>query len=374
MCRSYSPSTLKKNRVYSIQDLGRIYDVNGNTVTNWTKQGLQNSDKQQPHLFRDAVVNAFHKQRQARTKVSLRPGEVKCTGCKLAVFFEIEALVERIVGNGTNMSFGRCPECGSHVRKITSQADRDYFDALRNPNTTVGSLHEEIQEDLGGIGKDEETHSPVVWTANDRLIYRWQNYAGRYYDKTVDRHLSAIRLLEETLNGKPFDQLTNHDVGLVREQLKQSLLVVNELKRSKSTVAHTASHLTGFLQWLLKQDGYKRLPSTFSIKLNLDTKWYDLASKDHFEKPFTILIRLLSTFGDKGLPFEAFGDRIYGTVDANWRCFHSFYQQIKNQPHLSDDVTERNMRRKHARMSVANSIRLASTSWGTVHRNYVIKV
>lgn len=242
MSRSYSPSALKKNRVYSIQDLVRIYDVSANTVTNWTKQGLRKSDKQQPHLFRGAIVNAFHKQRRMRLKRKLRPGEVKCTGCKLAVFLEIETVTERIVGKGANMCFGRCPECGAHVQKITSQADRDYFEALRNPNTTMETLHEEIHEDLGGVGKDEEIYPTSVWTANDRLIYKWQNYAGRYDDKTVDRHLSAIRFMEETLGGKPFDQLSNHDVGLVREELKKSLLAVGERQRSKSTVAQTASH------------------------------------------------------------------------------------------------------------------------------------
>lgn len=282
MSRSYSPNTLKKNRVYSVSDLERIYSVSANTVTNWTKQGLEKSDKKQPHLFRGAVVNAFHKQRRARTKIHLRPGEVKCTGCKLAVFLEVETISERVVGKGTHMCFGSCPECGAHVQKITSQADRDYFDALRNPNTTEDSLHEEIQEDLGGVGKDEETHPPVVWTANDRLIYRWQNYAGRYDEKTVDRHLSAIRLLEETLNGKAFDQLSNNDIGLVREQLKQSLLAVNETQRSKSTVAHTASHLTAFLQWLLKQEGYKRLPRDLPDYLKLPKSVYSasLSRKD----------------------------------------------------------------------------------------------
>jgi len=265
-----------------------MYEVSPNTVTNWTKQGLQKSDKKQPHLFRGAVVNAFHKQRRARSKTNLRAGEVKCTGCKLAVFFEIETLSERIVGNGTQMCFGRCPECGAHVRKITSQADRRYFDALRNPNTTEGSLHEDIQKDLGGVGKDEESNSPVVWTANDRLIYKWQNYAGRYDEKTVDRHLSAIRLLEETLNGKAFDQLTNHDIGLLRQQLKQSLLATSDQRRSKSTVAHTASHLTNFLQWLLKQEGYKRLPCDLPDYLKLPKAVYS-ASLTRREKAYPTL-------------------------------------------------------------------------------------
>lgn len=281
MSRSYAPNSLKKNRVYSVHDLQRIYNVSANTVTNWAKQGLQKSDRQQPHLFRGAHANAFHKQRRTRSKVRLRPGEVKCTGCKLAVFPDVENVVERVVRTGTSMCFGICPECGAHVQKIISQADRDYFENQNNPNTTVDSSHEEIREGLGGIWKDEETNNFPVWTQNDRLIYKWQNYAGRYDKKTADRHLSAIRLLEETLEGRPFDQLTSNDIGLMREVLKQSLFAKDELKKSKSTVAHTASHLTAFLQWLLKQDGYKRLPKDLPDYLKLPKSVYSasLSSK-----------------------------------------------------------------------------------------------
>ena len=303
MSRSYSPSTLKKNRVYTVQDLVRIYGVTSNTITNWTKQGLRKSDNKQPHLFRGAVVNSFHKQRRMRSKTRLRPGEVKCTGCKLAVFLDAENVAERIVGKGTNMCFGRCPECGSHVQKISSQADKDYFEALRNPNTTVVSLHEGIREDLGGVGKDEETDLRNVWATNDRIISSWQNYAGRYDDKTVDRHLSAIRLLEQTLDGKHFDQLTNSDIGLVRESLKQSLLAVGDQQRSKSTVAHTASHLTAFLQWLLKQDGYKRLPQDLPDYLKLPKAVYS-ASLARKEKDYPTLEEaeiLLAEMPDKNL-------------------------------------------------------------------------
>ncbi|MBU2868671.1 tyrosine-type recombinase/integrase [Pacificibacter marinus] len=306
MSRSYSPNALKKNRVYSIQDLVRIYNVSANTVTNWTKHDLRKSDKQQPHLFRGAIVNAFHKQRRLRSKTKLRRGEFKCTGCKLAVFVEIETLEERIVGKGANMCFGRCPECGAHVQKITSQADRDFFEALRNPNTTVDSLHEAIYEDLGGVGKVEEIYPPSVWTANDRLIYNWQNYAGRYDEKTVDRHLSAIRLMEEILGGKPFDQLTNNDVGLVREELKKSLLAVNELQRSKSTVAHTASHLTAFLDWLLKQDGYKRLPRDLPDYLKLPKSVYS-ASLDKKKRAYPTLDEAETLL--RGMPVRSLKDQ-----------------------------------------------------------------
>ncbi|WP_394152136.1 tyrosine-type recombinase/integrase [Loktanella salsilacus] len=43
----------------------------------------------------------------------------------------------------------------------------------------------------------------------------------------------------------------------------------DETAKSRSTVSHTASHLADFLIWLLKQDGYKRLPRDLPDYLKL---------------------------------------------------------------------------------------------------------
>lgn len=104
---------------------------------------------------------------------------------------------------------------------------------------------------------------------NDRIIHRWQTYAGRFSDKTIDKHLAAIRFFEDSLDGKPFTKLATNDFASVRDELKRRSLIDAKDSLSASSIKHTVSHLLGFFDWLLKQDGYRRLPRDFEGYLKL---------------------------------------------------------------------------------------------------------
>ncbi|MEL7300864.1 MAG: tyrosine-type recombinase/integrase [Pseudomonadota bacterium] len=120
-------------------------------------------------------------------------------------------------------------------------------------------------ETLGETGKSAPTSSG----RNDRTIYAWQNYAGKFSSKTSDRHLAAIRLFETTLKEKRFASLTRADVGAVRDKLLTKLDGEGEAQWSRSIVAHMASHIRDFLSWLLKQDGFQGLPQDFVDYMDL---------------------------------------------------------------------------------------------------------
>ncbi|MEL0436627.1 tyrosine-type recombinase/integrase [Phycobacter sp. K97] len=274
MSRSYKGIRLKKNRVYSTEDLQRAYAVSANTISNWRKAGLRPSDGKRPYVFRGGLVMAFHKARHERLRTRLNPGEFKCTGCKSAVFPELGSLTINRVPNGASMAFGQCSECGCQVRKFVSDADLVVFERLRDPNTTVDSLHEGIGRDPGGIGISAETDSPHWWGGNDRVVYNWQVHAGRLAEQTIDQHLSAIRFMEEVLAGKPFDRLTVRDVDLVRSALKGAMVTKGEGQKSRSTASHQASQIMSFLEWLIKQDGYKRLPADLPSYIQLPKAAY----------------------------------------------------------------------------------------------------
>ncbi|KPA20836.1 hypothetical protein shim_27500 [Shimia sp. SK013] len=126
-----------------------------------------------------------------------------------------------------------------------------------------------MRADPGGIWICEENVSDGWWRANDRILYQWQFNAGYLAEQTIDQHLAAIRFMEDVLEGKPFERLKVRDVGLVRDVLKAALAAKAEVQKSKSTAAHQASQIMGFLERLIKQDGYKRLPADLpgSIKL-----------------------------------------------------------------------------------------------------------
>lgn len=260
MSRSYKGIRAKKNRVYSVEDLQCLYQVSANTVSNWVGAGLRPSDGARPYVFNGATVGDFHKERRERLKEELRPGEFKCRGCQLAVFPDLDTVSHRSSSNGTRMLLARCPECPNQVFKIASREDFDLLGKQRNPNTTGDYVHEDNTSVPGGIGIKAEKDATLCLSANDRIIYRWQTYAGRFAEHTVDQYLASIRFCEQITDGKPLHHFTVEDANKVREHLKQSLLCQGEGKKSKSTVAHTASHLTKFFEWLLKQEGYKRLP------------------------------------------------------------------------------------------------------------------
>ncbi|MGB7243927.1 MAG: phage integrase N-terminal SAM-like domain-containing protein [Sulfitobacter sp.] len=269
MSKSYKKIRLKKDRVYSVEQLCDAYSVSANTISNWVGEGLIPSDKQTPYLFRGAVVQGYHKQRRLRGIRKLRPGEFMCRGCQTYVFPKTETVKEFNAKNGKHMFSAQCPDCPSKLQKISSEADRDFIEDCRNPNTPTDCPHEENTSTCGGIWTSAEKDIAKSQSENDRIIYKWQTYAGGYSEQTVEKHLAAIRFFENNLQGKSFAKLTTDDFAAVRKELKKRATPHATDSLSASTIKHIVSHLIAFFDWLLKQDGYRRLPRDFAGYLKL---------------------------------------------------------------------------------------------------------
>ena len=269
MARSYKGVRVKKNRVYSVSDLREKYGVSANTVTNWVNGGLRPSDKLKPYIFQGVEVQRFHKDRLERTRINLRPGEFKCIACKAAVFPEVETVQDmpRITRN--HMFSAVCPDCNANMMKLSSDADRAVVQDCRNPNTSRWYLHEGMDEALGGIWISKEKLDEKNYFKNDRLLFAWQKYAGRYDEKTIDQHIAAIRYCERIIGGKCFQYLTTTNAGNVRLDLKRRAKTGERDFLSASTIKHIASHLKAFVSWLIKQEGFKRLPADLADYLDL---------------------------------------------------------------------------------------------------------
>lgn len=158
------------------------------------------------------------------------------------------------------MIVATCPSCGAQTFKIPNEADLDSIEDCRDPNTSRAHLHEGNDKVHGGIGIKAEIESLVLNFDNDRIIYEWQKLAGRHDEKTVDRHLAAIRYCERTTKGKAFDRFTAEDACRVRDDLKRRAKPDAPDHLSSSSIRHIVSHLRAFFEWLFKQDGFKRLP------------------------------------------------------------------------------------------------------------------
>lgn len=270
MARSYKGIRLKKHRVYSVDDLMEAYGVTRNTVSNWVRAGLEPSVSGRRNLFRGATVEEFHRARRERSKTELRPGEFKCMSCKMAVVPDEVTVAEWTTRTGTVGSEAVCPECEARVFKITRSKKYDVDSQLHDPNTTGPCPHEENGSDPGRIGIESEIHH----SPNDAVIYLWQDYAGKFSGKTLDRHLTSIRQFEEFTGFKAFEALTLKDVHDLRDHLKASLLPDASEAKSKSAVSQTVSRLKDFLLWLRKQDGFKRLPADLPDALELPRAAY----------------------------------------------------------------------------------------------------
>lgn len=259
MSRSYNVQKVKKNRVYSVDDLISLYGVSANTVSNWVRAGLRRSDDQRPYLFRGGAVAEFLKARRDRSMSQLNPGEFKCFGCKAAVFPRPYSVSIWEQGNKTTRAMAYCSECSRVVSKFVSAQDLEVIDQLRNQNTTESYLHEENCRPLSRVGSSGDIAAEEWWGTNDRLLFAWQCRAGRYAEATIDQHLASIRYMEDVLGGLSFQKLTVRDVDQVRTALKTALRRTDDGRLSRSMVSHRVSHLKDFLEWLPTQDRYRRL-------------------------------------------------------------------------------------------------------------------
>jgi integrase len=115
----------------------------------------------------------------------------------------------------------------------------------------------------GGIWINPGDQSAIYSSENDRIIHKWQSYAGRYDEKTIVKHLAAIRYFEQFLSGKSFSKLRIDDFAAVRDDLKRRANVTSEDKISASSIKHTISYLGSFFDWLTGQEGFRRLPRDF---------------------------------------------------------------------------------------------------------------
>lgn len=270
MSRSYRNVRPHETRVYSVAEVQALFNVHRNTVSNWVGSGLRPSDETLPQLFRGAELKRFHTERKARHRRNLRLGEFMCLACDSAVFPDISTLsLQRRDGQAT-FARATCCDCGASLHKLLSATECDRIHECVDTNTPLALIDESKMTLPAGIGKDAGSRGATWFTINDRVIFEWQAYAGRYNPKTVQAHLVSLRDFEAFWEGMPFAKVKPKHAGQYRDHLVRLLALPKEQGGlSGSTVRHRASHLKAFFAWLRGQEGYRRLSPTLPDYLAL---------------------------------------------------------------------------------------------------------
>lgn len=248
MARSYAKIRPHRDRVYDADAVQALYKISTGTLGNWGREGLRAVEGTRPRLYRGAELVRFHSEREARTRKVLREGEFKCFGCKAIVSPEPSAVrLHKTPKFGANAS---CPLCGTALTKKLGETEYDKFRSYQDANTTWDRSGESSGREAVGIGGSGQ--GPVIWNAkNERLIYEWQVFAGKYSDKTINAHLADIRRFEAFTGIKTFTEITPVQAAAYRERLVEGYrMAVGDKRLSASTVRHAASYLRSFFDWV----------------------------------------------------------------------------------------------------------------------------
>lgn len=264
MARSYRPNTAKSKLVYDVDGVMETYRVCRNTVSNWMASGLVPTDEKHPILFVGAELLRFHANRSLKRKRKLKIAEFPCLSCKTRVVPDHRALNFNFLPNRSLLVSGHCPECSQVVMKILNASDCNTLRLGGGFNTTAEANGEEDSAIRGETGINADIPA-LFWNANnERVLHLFLAYARRYHVKTIHAIFASIRDFESFLNVKAFDRLKPADIDEYRTHLLQLGKPEGGELLSRSTIIHRASHIRGFLDWLVKQDGYRRLNPTLA--------------------------------------------------------------------------------------------------------------
>jgi hypothetical protein len=119
--------------------------------------------------------------------------------CKAVVVPEPHSLSFLGSRPNSNLAFATCPDCHRGISKLVGTVLRAHLEACIKTNTPLGSIDEDDSHLPTAIVR-KAGQSCLVWNAgNERAIWEFQSYLGRYHPRTIDAVLASIRHLESAL-------------------------------------------------------------------------------------------------------------------------------------------------------------------------------
>lgn len=125
----------KCHRIYSIDDVIKLYGISRNTLRNWIAAGLVFIDGE-VRLFRGKDLNAFHARRRQRASgAPLPPFMANCFGCKGAhSLIDGEISIDPGRSSGMFRASTPCPDTGVRANRYVCSEEVDMIRKLREAN------------------------------------------------------------------------------------------------------------------------------------------------------------------------------------------------------------------------------------------------
>lgn len=117
---------VKIHRNYTVEEIALLFGKHKNTIRNWLRDGLEVINDKRPALVLGSILVDFLKKRRGRNKRTLKPGEVYCVRCRVAVKpagrMADCVQVTDLIGNLR----GICPRCDLLIHRRVSLAKIDH--------------------------------------------------------------------------------------------------------------------------------------------------------------------------------------------------------------------------------------------------------
>ena len=116
---------VKIHRNYTVEEMAQLLEKHKNTVRNWLRDGLEVIDDRRPALVLGSTLVDFLKKRRGRNKRTLKPGEIYCVRCRVAVK-PAGGMADCVqITDLTGNLRGICPRCDLLAHRCVSLAKID---------------------------------------------------------------------------------------------------------------------------------------------------------------------------------------------------------------------------------------------------------
>jgi hypothetical protein len=120
--RRPNPRLAKIHRSYTVEEVGRLYEVHRNTVRQWIKQGLPLCDDRRPQLILGSDLGAFLTQKRMRSKRPCKPGELFCVRCRAPRSPALGMADYQPLSPTSGNLVALCPDCGGLIYRRVNRA------------------------------------------------------------------------------------------------------------------------------------------------------------------------------------------------------------------------------------------------------------